>query len=209
MTQPLKVIQEDISISKEGPRKGAFLRLLQGPYAYITTVAVAFCESFFFPLPPDIGMVTIIIAKPEKAWKLALHCTIASVLGGIIGYGLGMFMFEKVGMSIISAYGLQHQFDSLKVDFNVYGFWILMFKGFTPIPFKLLTIASGVFQMSFGKFVFAAIIARTTRLFLLAAIVKKYGHHAKEIFEKSFGLMNIMVIVGIILSFVLVKYALS
>lgn len=190
----------------EVSKKNALFRLLQGPYAYITTVIVAFCESFFFPIPPDIGLATIIIANPEKAWRLAFHCTIASVLGGIVGYSLGMFLFEKVGLSIIDAYGLSSQFDSLKSDFNIYGFWILMFKGFTPIPFKLLTIASGVFHMPFGEFIFAAIVARTSRLFLVAFLLKKYGHHVREVFEKSFGLMNVAVIAGIILSFVLVKY---
>ena len=209
MPQTAQTQEVEISSPAQEEKKGFFLRLLQGPYAYITTVAVAFSESFFFPIPPDIGIATIIIARPEKAWKIAFHCIIASVLGGIIGYALGMFMFERIGMSIISTYGLQHQFDSLKVDFDTYGFWILMFKGFTPIPFKLLTIASGVFQMGFGKFVFASLVARSSRLFLLAAILKKYGHHAKEMFEKSFGLMNVMVIIGIILSFVIVKYALS
>lgn len=198
MTEASEKVQEK--------KKGKLLQLLQGPYAYITTVLIAFTESFFFPIPPDVGILSILLAKPEKAMKLALHCTVASVLGGIVGYYLGMYMFDTWGQMIISTYGLAEKFESLRSDFHIYGFWILLFKGFTPIPFKLLTISSGVFGMPFGKFLFAAIVARSSRLFLIAWLIKKYGHHAREYMENSFGLVNLMVIIGIVIGFVLVKY---
>ncbi len=204
----VRELLEEAQTTQPAPekKKSKLLQLLQGPYAYITTVMVAFCESFFFPIPPDVGILSILLAKPEKAFKLALHCTIASVLGGIVGYFLGMYMFDTWGQMVIHTYGLSEKFESLRGDFHTYGFWILLFKGFTPVPFKLLTIASGVFQMPFEKFLFAALVARSSRLFLLAWLIKKYGHHAREYMEKSFGLLSFGIILGIILSFILVKY---
>ena len=161
--------------------------LLQGPYAFWITVGIAFCESSFFPLPPDFGMMSIIIEDRTRAFRLALLCTLASVLGGILGYAIGFYVFETLGKALLNFYGLTEKFFSLKEGFHIYGFWILLLKGLTPLPYKLFTLASGAFHFSLVQFIIASFIARGGRFFILAAVLWYVGPKAKPFFERFMG----------------------
>jgi len=185
--------------------QGWFLRLMRGPHATIATIIVAFCESSFFPLPPDIGIVSIVLHDRSKAWSLALWCTVASVLGGLLGYFIGAVLFDSIGHAIIDMYGLEAKFETLRTDFQTYGFWIIIFKGVTPIPYKLLTISSGVFALPLKDFMIASVIARATRFFLLSGMLWYFGPIAKPYVERFFGYVLVAMIVIIIIGFMLVK----
>lgn len=186
--------------------KSRFMNLLTGPKAFIVTIIVAFCESSFFPFPPDIGIVSLILHDRRQAWRLAFWCSIASVLGGLGGYAIGVFLFDHLGSVIIHTYGLQERFATLEADFQSYGFWILLFKGLTPIPYKLLTIASGVFKFSLLQFTLASIIARAGRFYVLAGLLWYFGPMAKPYFERFFGWITFATIAIIVLGFWLVKF---
>jgi membrane protein YqaA with SNARE-associated domain len=151
-------------------------------------------------------MVSIILNDRSKAWRLAFWCSVASVIGGLFGYVIGAYLFDAIGHTIIDAYGLNERFASLKDDFHAYGFWLLILKGFTPIPYKLFTIASGVFHFSLWQFILASIIARAGRFFALAAGLWYLGPLAKPYFERFFKWITFAIIILVILGFVLVKF---
>ena len=121
---------------------------------------ISFIESSFFPIPPDIILIPMIIANKLKAWWYAFICTISSVLGGFLGYLIGAFFYSSIGIFIINSYGLENQFDSFQNWYNQYGIFIVLAGGFTPFPYKFITIASGVFNLNLFLFIFAAIISR-------------------------------------------------
>ncbi len=182
-----------------------FQRMIYGPHACIATIVVAFCESSFFPIPPDIGMISIIVHDRSKAWYLAFWCSIASVLGGLLGYGIGAYLFDSIGHTIIEMYGLDERFYSLKNNFHAHGFWILLLKGLTPIPYKLLTIASGVFHFGLWQFIIASMITRTGRFFALAAVLWYVGPLAKPYLQRFLGWISFAILLLVIMGFILVK----
>lgn len=145
---------------------------------------VSFAESSFFPLPPDLMLIPMILADRTKAWWLATSCTITSVLGGIVGYAIGYFLFETIGEWIIQTYHLQDSFARFQTDFQAWGFWLIVLKGLTPIPFKLVTIASGVAGLNLLPFIVASIIARSFRFFLLAGLLWFFGDWARIFIER-------------------------
>ena len=151
-------------------------------------------------------MVAILLQDRSKAWRLAFWCSAASVAGGLVGYAIGAYLFDYIGHSIIHMYGLEERFDSLKVDFHQYGFWLLLLKGFTPIPYKLFTIASGVFHFSLWQFIVASIIARSGRFFILAAGLWYLGPLAKPYFERFLGFATLAILFLVVLGFFLLKY---
>ena len=124
---------------------------------------VSFAESSFFPIPPDVMLVPMVLAQRSKAWAYALLATIASVIGGIAGYAIGFFFMDTVGASILEFYGKTKGFEQFKAMFNEWGVWILIIKGMTPIPYKVLTITAGVTHMSFVPFILASVVARAMR----------------------------------------------
>src|SRR5215469_7277280 len=119
-----------------------------GPNAIWALIAVAFAESSFFPLPPDIFLIPMMLARPRDAWRLAAICTIASVVGGMLGYAIGYWGFDLIGRPILEFYHAMDKYDALKTGFAQWGVWIIILKGLTPIPFKLVTIASGVAEFN-------------------------------------------------------------
>lgn len=145
---------------------------------------ISFLESSIFPLPPDLMLIPMILADRAKAWWLALSCTISSVFGGLVGYAIGYFLFESIGDWIIHTYHLEGSFDRFQTDFQTWGFWIIALKGLTPIPFKLVTIASGVAGLNLSQFVLASIIARSFRFFLLAGLLWFFGDWARTFIER-------------------------
>ncbi len=167
---------------------------------------ISFSESSFFPIPPDIILIPMIIAKTAKAWIYAFICTVSSVLGGAFGYLIGFFFYNSMGILIVNYYGLGNQFTNFENSYNEYGFLIVLGAGFTPFPFKLITIASGLFGLNFFTFILVAFIARGLRFFLLAGLLKLFGQNIKKLIDQYFNLLAIIFFVLLIGSFVLIKY---
>ena len=124
-----------------------------GPNALLALIAIAFAESSFFPIPPDILLIPMMLARPREAWRLAAYCTLASVLGGLLGYAIGYYGFDLIGRPILEFYHAMGRYDALKAGFDRWGVWIIIIKGMTPIPYKLVTIASGVAHFDLVAFV--------------------------------------------------------
>ena len=168
--------------------------------------AVSFMESSFFPIPPDIMLIPMCLAKPERAFRYAFVCTIASVIGALLGYAIGYFLFETVGQAILNFYGLSERFESFATQFNEQGWIIVLLAGFTPLPFKVITIAAGATAMPLYILVAAAVIARSARFFLVAALLWKFGEPMKRIIDRHFGLLTIAASGLLVGGFVAVRY---
>jgi len=168
------------------------ISLARTPYALWALAAVAFVESSFFPIPPDVLMIPMIIARPSRAFVIAGVATIASVLGGLFGYYIGAALYDSVGVQILQFYGKEAYFADFAVTYNTWGAWAVLVAGVTPFPFKVITIASGVTQLSLPVFIVAAVIARAMRFFLVAALLWKFGEPIRDFIERRLGLMFIL-----------------
>ena len=158
------------------------------PYALWIIGAVAFAESSFFPVPPDVMLIPMSLARPNKAWLYALVCTIASVLGGMLGYAIGALLYDSVGQWLIHVYGLADKMDSFRAAYAQWGALIIIGKGLTPIPYKLVTIASGFAGYNLALFVLCSIVARGGRFFIVAILLNRYGEWIRAQIEKRLGL---------------------
>ena len=177
------------------------LRQAEKPYAEWILFGIAFAEASFFPLPPDILLLPMTIARRDKAWRLAALCTAGSVIGGLLGYGIGALAMATLGQWIVDTYHLQNAFQNFHDQFNKYGVLIILAKGLTPIPFKLVTIASGVAGLNLIAFVLAAIVTRGARFFLIAALVRKFGEPIRDFIEKYLTWVALCVLVAIAAGF--------
>ncbi|MBP2300042.1 YqaA family protein [Azospirillum picis] len=166
---------------------------------------VSFAESSFFPLPPDLLLVPMVIANRKAAWKLATICTLASVVGGIAGYMIGYFLYETIGRWVIDFYHLTEKFEQLRLTFVEYGAEILIIKGMTPIPYKLLTITAGVAHLPLWVFIGASIISRAIRFYLVAALLYFFGPPIRAFIEKRLTLVTSVFAVALIGGFLVVK----
>ena len=182
------------------------LRLAAGPNALAALLAVSFVESSFFPIPPDILLIPMILARPRDAWRLAALCMLASVAGGLLGYAIGYFLFDAVGRPILEFYNAMDRYETLKAGFQEWGVWIIILKGMTPIPYKLITIASGVVQFDLGLFVAASIVSRSLRFFLIAALLWWFGDPVREFIERRLMLVTSLFAVGLVGGFVVLRY---
>jgi membrane protein YqaA with SNARE-associated domain len=169
---------------------------------------VAFAESSFFPIPPDVMLIPMVLAKPAKAWVYATICTVGSVLGGIVGYTIGYFLYETIGLWLIQAYGLAKQFEAYRAAYNEWGLWIILIKGLTPIPYKLVTIASGAAAFNFWVFIAASIVTRGARFFLVAALLYWLGEPIREFIERRLTLVTTAFVVLLVGGFVAIRYVL-
>ena len=160
--------------------------------------AVSFIESSVFPIPPDILLIPIVLANRSRAFAIAAICTVASVLGGWLGYAIGYFLFESIGRQIFTVYHLMDTYSRFQDAFHEWGVWIIIVKGMTPIPFKLLTIASGAFHFSLLWFTIAAVISRSVRFFLVAALLWKYGEPVQAFIEKRLTLLTTVFVVLVV-----------
>ncbi len=154
-----------------------------GPNAIWALIAVSFTESSFFPIPPDILLIPMILARPRAAWRLAAVCMLASVAGGMLGYAIGYYGFNLIGRPILEFYHAMGNYDALKATFDRLGVWIIIIKGMTPIPYKLVTIASGIAHFDFAAFVGASIVSRSLQFFLLAALLWWFGPAVRDFIE--------------------------
>jgi membrane protein YqaA with SNARE-associated domain len=174
------------------------------PYAVWVLGIVSFAESSFFPVPPDIMLIPMSLAQPRKAWLFAGVCTITSVAGGVLGYAIGALLYDSIGGWIIQLYGYGNKVEVFRAQYAEYGSWIILLKGFTPIPYKLVTITSGFAGYSLLLFVLFSIITRGARFYLLAFLLNRYGPAAREIIEKRLGFWVTIGAVVLVLGFVLV-----
>ena len=176
------------------------------PYAAWLMGAMAFAESSVFPIPPDILLIPMILARPYAAWRLAALCTIASVAGGVLGYAIGYFLFDAVGRPVLEFYHAMTRYDDFKAGFDRWGAWIIIIKGMTPIPYKLVTIASGVAHFDLLAFIGASIVSRSLRFFLIAAVLWRFGDAARDFIERRLTLVTSVFAVLLVGGFVALRY---
>lgn len=160
---------------------------------------VSFVESSVFPIPPDVMLIPMILSKPLKAWEYAAITIIASILGGIFGYILGFYAFEWVGQPIIQIFGYEKAYATVVQWFDIYGFWVVLLAGFTPVPYKIFTLAAGASQMAVIPFTIASIIGRTIRFLMVVWLVKAFGKTVESVVLKyieyiGWGLIALMVV---------------
>jgi membrane protein YqaA with SNARE-associated domain len=157
------------------------------PYATWILGVVSFAESSFFPVPPDIMLIPMSLARPDRAWRYAAICTVTSVAGGMLGYLIGALLYDSVGQWIVRVWGYGDKIEAVRQAFADYGAWIIVGKGVTPIPYKIVTIASGFAGYNFGLFVSLSLLTRGVRFFAEAFLLKRYGPQARVIIEKRLG----------------------
>jgi membrane protein YqaA with SNARE-associated domain len=182
------------------------IEIAAGPRAVAMLAAVAFIESSIFPIPPDLLLIPMILARPRAAWRLAALCTLASVAGGLLGYAIGYFLFDAIGRPVLEFYGAMDRYWALKAGFDRWGVWIIILKGMTPLPYKLLTIASGVAHFDLGAFVAASVVSRGLRFFLVAALLWWFGDTARDFIERRLMLVTTVFAVLLVGGFVALRY---
>jgi membrane protein YqaA with SNARE-associated domain len=175
-------------------------------HAMAAMALISFAESSFFPLPPDVLLVPMTLAQPRRAWLIAAVCTITSVVGGYVGYAIGYFLFDAIGRPLLEFYHAMDRYEAFKSAFAEWGAWIIVLKGLTPIPFKLVTIASGAAQFNLVAFTLAALVSRSLRFFLLAALLWRFGEPIREFIERRLMLVTSLVAAALVGGFVLLHY---
>lgn len=168
--------------------------------------AVSFIESSFFPIPPDIMIIPMVLAAPANAWKIALTATSASVLGGFFGYIIGVYGFELIARPLLDFYGYMDGFAKFENYYHQYGAWIVFGAGITPFPYKIITIASGAVHLNLAVFTIASILARGIRFYLIAWLLKRFGEPMKGFIEKNLNLLSVLFLLLLIGGFAVIKW---
>ncbi len=167
---------------------------------------VSFVESSVFPIPPDVLLIPMVLAQRARAFLLALNCTVASVLGGLLGYAIGYFLFETVGLPILEFYGYADRFAEFQGRYNEWGAWIVFIAGVTPFPYKVITITSGVVQLDLFVFTLASILARGLRFFVLAGLLWYFGPPIRDFIERRLGLVFTVFCILLVGGFIVARY---
>ncbi len=175
------------------------------PHAMWTLAAVAFIESSVFPIPPDVLIIPMVLAARTRAWRIALVCTVASVIGGFFGYAIGLFLFEQVARPILSFYGYMDKFSTFQDLYNQWGAWIVFGAGVTPFPYKVITIASGMTGLNPWVFGVASVAARGLRFFFIAWLLWKYGAPIRAFIERHLGKLTVIFFILLIGGFAALK----
>jgi membrane protein YqaA with SNARE-associated domain len=182
------------------------LHWAETPYGTVALFALAFAESSFFPVPPDVLLIALAISIPTKAFRYALICTLGSLLGGVLGYGLGYFAYDTVGRPIVEFYRGQALMADIKAKYDLYGFWGVLVAAVTPIPYKIFTISSGVFKFDFQQFFVASVLGRSLRFFVVAGLIWKFGPSIRDFIDRYFNKLSVAFVGLLIAGFVAVKY---
>jgi membrane protein YqaA with SNARE-associated domain len=182
------------------------LSLAAKPSAPYALAAVSFAESSFFPIPPDVMLVPMMLARPDRAWFYALVCTVASVVGGVVGYMIGLLLYDSIGAWLFQLYGLTEGAESFRQAYAEYGHWVILLKGLTPIPYKLVTITSGFAGYSLFWFVVLSIVTRGARFFFIALLMTRYGPTIKGFIDRHFNAVAAGGVAAIIGGFVAFRY---
>jgi membrane protein YqaA with SNARE-associated domain len=181
---------------------------IQTPAGLWVFFFIALAESSFFPIPPDVFLVALCVGEPKKSFKFATVCTVGSVIGGALGYGLGLAFMDTLGMKIVELYGLGDKYDVVTAWYQQYDALAVAAAGFTPLPYKLFTITAGACKVSFLTFMLASIASRAARFFLVAALIYKFGAPVQYFINKYFNLLTIVFLLLLIGGFVLIKLVL-
>lgn len=181
------------------------LALAASPRAPWWLAVIAFAEASFFPIPPDVLLIPLALARPERAWRFALICTIASVCGGALGYFIGYAVFNQLARPLINFYGYGARFAAFQAMYADWGVWVILIKGLTPIPYKIVTIASGAANFNFWVFMAASAATRGARFFIVATLLHFWGEAVKDFIERRLTLVTTTVAVGIVGGFVALR----
>lgn len=182
------------------------IALADSRHALWALALVAFAESSVFPIPPDLLMIPMILARPSRAWLIAGVATLASVLGGLLGYGIGYFAFDQLGRPILESLGKTDAMAAFGTKFNDAGFWAVLGAGITPFPFKVITIMSGWTAMPLSTFIATAVLARALRFFIVAALLWKFGSPIRDFIERRLALVFVLFFVILVGGFYLVRF---
>ncbi len=182
------------------------LHLADTRHAMWGLAIVSFVESSVFPIPPDVLMIPMIVARPSRAWAIAGVALAASVLGGLLGYAIGAGLFETVGRPVLEFYGKDAQFDEFSARYNEWGAWAVLIAGVTPFPYKVITILSGATNLNLAVFIAASIIARGLRFFVLAGLLWRFGAPVRAVVEQRLGLFFGLFVAVLLGGFYTVKF---
>ena len=175
------------------------------PYGIPALVLLSFAESSFFPIPPDVLLIALALAIPEKSFKYAFYAALASVIGGILGYAIGLWGYQWIGHDIVAFYNGEAVMDKIQLLYSEYGFWGILTAAITPIPYKIFTIASGVFKFDFSQFLLASVLGRSIRFFAVGAMIWKFGPPIKSYIDRYFNLLAILFVILLIGGFLLIS----
>lgn len=175
-------------------------------YGGLALLLLAFVESSVFPIPPDVLLMALALGKPGAAFRFALICSVGSVAGGLAGYLIGWLLMDGLGRPIIELYNAQAAYAEVEQRFVAYGGWAVAIAGFTPIPYKVFTIAAGATQLSLSVFVLASVVSRSARFFLISGLIYYYGPTIKVFIDKYFNILTIVFTVLVLLGFVLLGW---
>ena len=182
------------------------LHWAETPYGTWALFLLSFCESSFFPIPPDVLLIALAVAIPKKSFKYALVCSAGSVLGGCLGYLIGWQFMAGIGEKIITFYGLTQKIEYIKALYTNYDAWAIGIAGFTPIPYKVFTISAGAFNINFLVFIIASTISRSARFFLVGSLIYIFGPRIQTFIDKYFNILAVAFMVLLVAGFVIIKY---
>jgi membrane protein YqaA with SNARE-associated domain len=208
--------EQESKVEGTSPQRVSWIRQIydksllwvQSPSGVWALFLLAVAESSFFPIPPDVFLMMLCIAAPKKAFRYAAICAVGSVLGGAIGYGLGMGFMDTLGVKILDWYGLQDKYVVVQDLYQRYDALAVGAAGFTPLPYKLFTITAGAFKINFVTFILMSIVSRSARFFLVAALIYKFGAPIRYFIEKYFNLLTILFLILLIGGFLLIRFLL-
>ena len=178
------------------------------PYGLWALAVLAFAESSFFPIPPDVLLMALCLGAPKRSLVFAAVCSVASVLGGALGYVIGAFLWDQVSGFFLGYVFRQEIFDLVATKYQENAFWSVFTAGLTPIPYKVFTVAAGVFRIDFGEFILASVFARSMRFFAIAALIYYFGPPVRVFIDKYFNLLSIAFVVLLIGGFAIVRWLL-
>ncbi|HDR29110.1 YqaA family protein [Rhodovulum sp.] len=182
------------------------MSLADSPHALTALFVVAFLESSVFPIPPDVLLIPMILARSSRAWLIAGIALLGSVLGGLVGYLIGWGFFETLGRPVLEFYGKDAYFNAFSERYNEYGAWAVLIAGITPFPYKVITILSGLTSLNLGVFIVSSVIARALRFFVLAALLWKFGVPIRAFIERYMGLLFTLFVLLLLGGFYAVRY---
>ncbi|MHA6346456.1 YqaA family protein [Roseivivax sp. CAU 1761] len=182
------------------------IALAEHPQAMWALAIVAFVESSVFPIPPDVMMIPMILARPDRAWRIALVATTASVLGGLAGYGIGYYFYDEIGAPVLEALGKGDKIAAFNDRFNEYGVWAVLMAGLTPFPFKVITILSGWSGLPILHFTLSALVARALRFFIVAGLLRAFGDPIRDFVERRLGLVFALLLAALAGGFAMIRF---
>jgi membrane protein YqaA with SNARE-associated domain len=182
------------------------LALAASPRAGWWLFGIAFAEASFFPVPPDALLIPMALARPDRAWRLAAICLAGSVIGGALGYLIGYAVFDQLARPLIELYGYGDRFAAFQALYARWGLWVILVKGLTPIPYKIVTIASGAARFNFWMFMAASLVTRGARFFIVAALLRYYGTPVRDFIERRLTLVTSLLAAGVVGGFLVLRF---